>query len=178
MRKVSIGRAVWVGLLGVTLLLGAISALAVAGIFQARQDYEDKIADSYDLQVSAGRLLTAGVLEAAVLERRGERAVRARQLAREAFEEEARTAERLAQSDPESAAIVERRIAAQERAREIAQSGKLVENGPDPLGSALLTARALSRDLSARQEERRDEARDEVNDDTERSVIIAVVAGP
>src|SRR5918996_5299252 len=70
MRKLSIGRAVWAGLLGVTLLLGALSALAVAGIFDARQDYEDKLADSYDLQVSAGRLLTAGVLEAAILQRR------------------------------------------------------------------------------------------------------------
>ena len=177
MRKVSIGRAVWVGLLGVTLLLGAISAFAVAGIFDARQDYEDKLADSYDLQVSAGRLLTAGVLEAAVLERRGERAVRARELAREAFEEEARTAGQLAQSDPESADIIRRRIAAQERAREIAQSGTLQEDGPDPLGSALLTARALSRDLSARQEARRQEARDEANDDTRRSVIIAVATG-
>ena len=177
MRKLSIGRAVWVGLLGVTLVLGAISAFAVAGIFDARQDYEDKLADSYDLQVSAGRLLTAGVLETAVLERRGERAARARALAQEAFEEEARTAARLARSDPESAEIVRRRIAAQERAREAARSDDAAQDEPDPLGSALLTARALSRDLSARQEERRDEARDEVNDDTRRSVIIAVVAG-
>ncbi|MFL5918854.1 MAG: ATP-binding protein [Gaiellaceae bacterium] len=177
MRKVSIGRAVWVGLLGVTLLLGAISAFAVAGIFESRQDYEDKLADSYDLQVSAGRLLTAGVLETAILERRGERAVRARQLAREAFEEEARTAARLAESDPDSAEIVERRIAAQASAREIARSGRLLEDGPDPLGSALLTARALSRDLSARQEERRREASDEADDDTHGSVITAVVFG-
>jgi signal transduction histidine kinase/DNA-binding response OmpR family regulator len=177
MRKLSIGRAVWVGLLGVTLLLGALSAFAVAGIFESRQDYEDKLADSYDLQVSAGRLLTAGVLEAAVLERRGERAARARELAREAFEEEARTAARLAQSDAESAEIVERRIAAQERARAIAQSGRAVRNAPDPLGSALLTARALSRDLSARQEDRREEARDEADDDARRSVILAIVFG-
>jgi len=177
MRKLSIGRAVWVGLLGVTLLLGALSAFAVAGIFDARQDYEDKLADSYDLQVSAGRLLTAGVLEAAVLGRRGARAARARELAREAFDEEASTAARLAESDPESAEIVARRIAAQERARQIAQSGRLVPDAPDPLGSALLTARALSRGLSARQEERREEARDEARDDTRRSVVTAIVAG-
>jgi len=119
MRNVSIGRAVWAGLLGVTLLLGAISALAVAGIFDARQDYEDKLADSYDLQISAGRLLTAGVLEAAVLQRTGQRAERARSLAREAFEEEARTAQRLAASDPDSEEIVRRRIDAQERHRQI-----------------------------------------------------------
>lgn len=177
MRKLSIGRAVWVGLLGVTLFLGAVSAFAVAGIFDARQEYEDKLADSYDLQVSAGRLLTAGVLEAAVLQRRGERAARARALAREAFEEEARTAARVAASDSESAEIIRRRIEAQERAREAAQAGGSAENEPDPLGSALLTARALSRDLSARQEKRRDEAREEVDDDTRRSVITAVVAG-
>ena len=149
----------------------------MAGIFDARQDYEDKLADSYDLQVSAGRLLTAGVLEAAVLQRQGERAARARTLAREAFEEEARTAARLAAADPESAEIVERRIEAQEGAREAARSGQAGTDAPDPLGSALLTARALSRELSDRQEERRDEARDEAHDDTRRSVIIAVVAG-
>ena len=177
MRKLSIGRAVWVGLLGVTLILGAVSALAVAGIFDARQDYEDKLADSYDLQVSAGRLLTAGVLEAAVLQRRGERAARARSLAQEAFQEEARTAARLAAADPESAEIVERRIDAQERARAAARSGTTGTDAPDPLGSALLTARALSRELSDRQEERRDEARDDAHDDTRRSVILAVVAG-
>ena len=177
MRKLSIGRAVRVGLFGVTVVLGAVSAFAVAGIFDARQDYEDQLADSYDLQVSAGRLLTAGVLESAVLQRRGERAARARELAQEAFDEEARTAAELAASDPESAEIVERRIAAQERAREAARSGQRTENAPDPLGSALLTARELSRDLSARQEERRDEAREEADDDTRRSVIFAIVAG-
>src|SRR6185503_9238831 len=158
MRKLSIGRAMAVGLLGVTLLLAAISAFAVAGIFDARQDYEDKLADSYQLQVSAGRLLTAGVLETAVLQRQGERADRARALARAAFAQEARTASRLARSDPESAQIVRRRIAAQRGARQAATSGERTKNGPDPLGSALLTARELSRDLSARQDQRREEA--------------------
>ena len=164
------------GLFLVTLVLGAVSAFAVAGIFDARQDYEDKLADSYELQVSAGRLLTAGVLEAAVLSRTGERAERARTLAQEALDEEARTAQQLAASDPDSEEIVRRRIAAQERARRAAGSGRAPDQ-PDPLGSALLTARQLSRDLSARQEERRDEAREEVDDDTRQSVITAVAAG-
>ena len=177
MRKLSIGRAVRAGLLGVTLLLGAVSAFAVAGIFDARQEYEDKLADSYDLQVSAGRLLTAGVIEAAVLQRRGERAARAGALAREAFAEESRTAARLARSDPESADMVRRRIAAQERARRAAGSERPSPNAPDPLGSALLTARELSRDLSARQEKRRAEAREDAHDDTRRSVIAAVATG-
>ena len=177
MRKLSIGRAVRVGLMGVTLLLGAVSAFAVAGIFEERQDYEDKLADSYELQVSAGRLLTAGVLEAAVLTRRDVRAARARALAQEAFEEEARTAARLARDDAESARIVRRRIAAQERARRVAQSGRRAENAPDPLGSALLTARELSRELSARQRARRAEAREDVDDETQRLVTIAIVTG-
>ena len=166
-----------VGLLGVTLLLAAVAAFAVAGIFDARQDYEDKLADSYDLQVSAGRLLTAGVLEAAVLQRQGQRAAKARDLAREAFEEEARTAAALAASDEESGEIISRRIAAQERARRAAQTGGIPQDEPNPLGSALLTARELSRDLSERQEERREEARDEADDDTQKSVVAAVLAG-
>ncbi|HYH59840.1 MAG TPA: ATP-binding protein [Thermoleophilaceae bacterium] len=173
MRRLSIGRAVRAGLFGVTVLLGVVSALAVAGIFEARQDYEDKLADSYELQVSAGRLLTAGVLEAAVLQRRDARAVRARALAREAFEEEARTAARLARADPQSAAIVRRRIAAQERARRAARA----DDTSDPLGTALVTARELSRDLSERQGERREEARDEASDDTRDLVIAAVATG-
>ena len=176
MRKLSIGRAVLAGLFGVTLVLAAVSAFAVAGLFDARQDYEDKLADSYELQVSAGRLLTAGVLEAAVLQRTGARAQRARELAREAFAEEARTAQRLTASDRESAEIVRRRIQAQERARRAARTGR-TQDQPDPLGSALLTARSLSRDLSARQAERREEASDEVDDETRRSVITAIAAG-
>lgn len=177
MRKLSIGRAVRFGLLGATLLLAVVSALAVAGIFDARQDYEDKLADSYDLEVSAGRLLTAGVLETAALQRQGPSAARARQLAHAAFEQEARTAQELAASDPQSAALVKRRIAAQQRARRAVRSGRRAGNGPDPLGSALLTARELSRDLSARQQKRRAEARDEAHDDTRRSVLTAVAAG-
>ena len=177
MRKLSIGLAVRVGLLGVTLLLGAVAAFAVAGIFDERQDYEDKLADSYELQVSAGRLLTAGVLESAVLTRTDARAERARQLAQEAFEEEARTAARLARADPESAQIVRRRIAAQQRARRAARSAERQPNAPDPLGSALLTARELSRDLSARQRERRAEARDDVDDETGRLVVVAAATG-
>ncbi|MEA2386706.1 MAG: hypothetical protein QOJ22_880 [Thermoleophilaceae bacterium] len=177
MRKLSIGRAVRAGLLGVTLLLGAVSAFAVAGIFDARQEYEDKLADSYELQVSAGRLLTAGVIEAAALERSDARGARARALAREAFAEEARTAARLARSDPESADMVRRRIAAQERTRRAVRSGRAGADAPDPLGSALLTARELSRDLSARQAARRAEARDQAHDDTRRSVIAAVATG-
>ena len=178
MRKLSIGRAVRAGLFGATVLLGAVAAFAVAGIFEARQDYEDKLADSYELQVSATRLLTAGVLEAAILERRDERAVRARELAREAFAEEAVTAARLAESDPESAAIVQRRIEAQDRARRAARSGGGGgRNQPDPIASALLTARELSRELSARQDERRQEARDDASDDTRRSVVTAAAAG-
>lgn len=177
MRKLSIGRVVRAALLGVTLLLAAIAAFAVAGIFDARQRYEDRLADSYELQVSAGRLLTAGVLEAAVLTRRDARAERARELARGAFEEEAEAARRLAATDPESEGIIRRRIAAQQRARRIARSDGDVANGPDPLGSALLTGRELSRDLSARQVRRREEARQQARDDTRRSVIVAAGAG-
>ena len=177
MAKLSIGRAVRVALFGVTLLLGAVAALAVAGIFDARQDYEDRLADSYELQVSAGRLLTAGVLEAAVLQRRDARAQRARELVREAFEEEAATAQRLAGDDPQSAAIVRRRIAAQERARRAAGRGEAGRSDPNPLGSALLTARRLSRELSERQRDRREEARDKASDDTTRSVLVAAIAG-
>jgi signal transduction histidine kinase/CheY-like chemotaxis protein len=177
MRKLSIGRAVRAGLLGVTLLLGVICALAVAGIFDARQDYEDKLADSYELQVSAGRLLTAGVLEAAVLERSDRGAGDAGRLAREAFDEEARTAARLARSDAESADIVRRRIAAQARARRAARSRAAEGREADPLGFALVTARELSRDLSERQRERRDEARDDADDDTTSSVIAALATG-
>ena len=127
MRKLSIGRAVWAGLLGVTLLLGALSALAVAGIFESRQDYEDKLADSYDLQVSAGRLLDGGCAGGRRPRSQG-RARRTRAPARrEAFEEEARTADQLAsriRGAPRSSSAELPRRSAHARSRARARSGE------------------------------------------------------
>ena len=178
MRKLSIGRAVWVGLLGVTLVLGAVSAFAVAGIFDARQDYEDKLADSYELQVSAGaaadRRRAGGGGPAAA------RASAPRGRARSRGRRSRRRRARPRAWPPPTPRAPDREApdrGAGARPRASAQSGPGRPDAPDPLGSALLTARALSRELSARQEERRDEARDEAHDDTRRSVIIAVVAG-
>src|SRR4051812_49643499 len=51
-----------VALLGLALVLSIVAGLGVAGLYSARQDYEDRLADGYALQASAGRLLAAGVV--------------------------------------------------------------------------------------------------------------------
>ena len=51
-----------VTLLGLALVLSVVAGLGVAGLYSARQDYEDRLANAYALQASSGRLLAAGVV--------------------------------------------------------------------------------------------------------------------
>src|SRR5437762_1876639 len=54
--RLSIARSLRVALLGLALVLAVIAGLGVAGLYSARQDYEDRLANAYGLQASAGRL--------------------------------------------------------------------------------------------------------------------------
>src|SRR3954453_13542347 len=46
-----------VALLGLALVLSIVAGLGVAGLYSARQGYEDRLADGYALQASPGPLL-------------------------------------------------------------------------------------------------------------------------
>ena len=52
--RLSIARSMRVALLGLALVLAVVAGLGVAGLYSARQDYEDRLANGYGLQASGG----------------------------------------------------------------------------------------------------------------------------
>ncbi len=67
----SIARTLRFALLGLTILLAVIGALGIAALYDARQKYEDTLAEASSLEVAGANLLTASVaLEANLAARR------------------------------------------------------------------------------------------------------------
>jgi signal transduction histidine kinase/DNA-binding response OmpR family regulator/HAMP domain-containing protein len=145
--RLSIARSLRVALLGLALVLAVVAGLGVAGLYSARQDYEDKLAEAYGLQASAGRLLAAGVVAEA-----SARTSQAPQ-ARRALASELAQARRLARGDDRSEQLVTRAAAG---------------------GSA---ARAATAALSARQAQRLADARRSARHDTRIAVAVIVAGG-
>ncbi len=145
--RLSIARSMRVALLGLALVLAVVAGLGVAQLYSARQAYEDRLANGYGLQASAGRLLAAGVVaEASRSTPQGAQAQRA-------FETELAQARRLAHGDPRSEQLVVR-----------ASGG----------GTA---ARAAAAALSARQNQRIADARRTARHDTRVAVAVIVAGG-
>jgi signal transduction histidine kinase/DNA-binding NarL/FixJ family response regulator/HAMP domain-containing protein len=143
----SIARSLRVALLGLALVLAVVAGLGVARLYAARQHYEDRLADAYGLQASAGRLLAAGV----VAEASNATAQAAR--AQQAFQTELAQARRLARGDARSEQLVARAAAG---------------------GSA---ARAAAAALSARQTLRIADARRAARRDTRVAVAVVIAGG-
>jgi len=145
--RLSIARSLRVALLGLALVLAVIAGLGVAGLYSARQRYEDRLAAAYGLQASAGRLLAAGVVaEASRKTAEGPRA-------QQAFDAELARARRLAKGD--------------------ARSQQLVSSAAAGAG----TARAALASLSARQSQRIADARRRARHDTRVAVAVIIAGG-
>ncbi|MEX2252714.1 MAG: ATP-binding protein [Thermoleophilaceae bacterium] len=177
----SLGRSLRLALIGLTVVLGVVAALGVGGLYSARQDFEDALVRSYELEAASAQLLAAGVIEESTFGLRGEGAPAARASAVEAFDERARRALVLARGDPESVELVRRRIAAQRRARRVATltraRGRPLRNAANRLSAAILSARSAAEDLVDRQRTLRADARDQARDDTRRALVTALIAG-
>src|SRR6059058_1199946 len=91
--RLSIARSLRVALLGLALVLAVVAGLGVARLYSTRQHYEDRLANAYGLQASAGRLLAAGVVAEAT------RATAQAPRAQRAFETELAQARRLAHNN-------------------------------------------------------------------------------
>lgn len=162
MPRRSLARTLQVALLGLTVVLTTIAALGVAGLYAGRQDYEDRLTEALGLQVSAGRLLAAGVVEEATL----------RLLpasvgpARSAYDRALASARAAAGSDRESLRLLDASAAAQARLR--------LRPGSR---SAPLAARSPLVALSARQGTRIADARDDASSSSRRALIAIVVGG-
>jgi signal transduction histidine kinase/HAMP domain-containing protein len=145
--RLSIARSLRVALLGLALVLAVIAGLGVAGLYSARQHYEDRLAAAYGLQASAGRLLAASVVAEA------SRKTAAAPRARQAFKAELATARRLANGDARSEQLV----------------SKAAAGGT--------TARAALAALSTRQSQRIADARRTARHDTRIAVAVIIAGG-
>jgi signal transduction histidine kinase/DNA-binding response OmpR family regulator/HAMP domain-containing protein len=166
MRRLSLARSLRLALLGVTLALTAVAGTGVASLYNARQRYEDRLANAYSLEASAGRLLAAGVVEEAILRSARPAAAATRARARQAFEVVAAEGRRLARDDPPSQRLI---------ADGVRQQAALRADPPSP--TAALQARKSVSALVARQSVRRRDARRSAARDSRRALIAVSVGG-
>ena len=180
LKRLPLAPTLTITLIALTLLLALIAAIGIGKIYSARQDYENAIARTYELQASAARLLAAGVIEETAFRNRGPNAPEARANAREAFDNEARIASTLAADDDESARLLKARLAAERQARGVAAAGRAAGRTPTAeqrLADAIYVARTANDDLAKRQRLRRASARADASDRTRSAVITVAVAG-
>lgn len=176
LRRLPLAPTLTLSLVGLTLVLALIAALGIGNVYSARQDYEDALARTYELQSASSRLLAAGVIEETAFRQRGPGAAAALRRARRAFDAEAADALSLARGDAESVRLVRARVAAERRARRLA--ARVPAQGRSPraerrLAEAIFVARGASGDLTARQRERREDARQRARDDTRSALLTA-----
>jgi signal transduction histidine kinase/HAMP domain-containing protein/DNA-binding NarL/FixJ family response regulator len=166
MSSLPLARSIVVALIGLTLALGVTAVLALASLYDSRQDYEDRLAQTFSAEVAVANLLAAGVVEEAVLRAGAGRTAQASAAA--AYDEAADVALEAVQGDPESIELVEAQALAQGRARDARGAGRTRE---------LRTGRRISGSVVGRQRERRAAARVQARDDSRRATITAGAAG-
>ena len=176
LRRLPLAPTLTLSLIGLTLVLALIAALGIGNLYATRQDYEDSLARTYELESASSRLLAAAVIEETTFRRNDREAPAARRRARQAFDGQAAEVLALADDDAQSERLVRERIAAERRARRLAgqRRGPAVERR---LTEAILSVREATDDLVARQRGRRARARNEAGDRTRTALITAVGAG-
>ncbi len=175
-RRRSIARTLRVALLGLTIGLAVIGAIGIAALYDARQQYEDRLVATSALEVAAANLLSAAVaLEANLARPRTPETTLF--VARAALELDRRggLVRVLAREDPPSRAQSRRIARARHAARRLAldagqaRSRRRAED-------ALPAVRSAATRLGLRQVVRRDDARAEARQRTRRA-LAAIVLG-
>ena len=178
MARLSIARTLLIALIGLTLVLAGVAGLSVASLYDARQTYEERLANSYATEVATANLLAAGVIEEAVLRNEGS-TDDSRARARTTYEHAANALRVQAGSDRLAQALVDRQVQRQALARASARSMRTVETeeARRDLQSALREGRAAATQLVRLQFGRRAAAREQASDDSRRAIITAAIAG-
>ena len=180
LRRLPLAPTLTLSLVGLTLVLALVAALGIGNLYEARQDYEDELARTYELESASSRLLAAGVIEETSFRERGAGARGARRRAARAFDAVAERALALARTDPESERLLRARLAAERRARRLAD--RIPAGGRAPrterrLAESIFVAREASEELIARQRERRAGARETAQDASRSALLTAAGAG-
>ncbi len=176
MGRFSIARSLRLALIGLAILLSAVAAVGIADLYNARQHYENVLADSSDLATAVANLTSAGVVQVEVFhDAAGPAAPAARRQATTAWLRSAQTARRLAVSDPVSAALVSQQIGLQSLAAGLAARGRL--NAAAAGGGPLARAGATADRLQARQGDRELTAERHARSQSRTAITVVIVAG-
>ena len=176
MGRLSIARSLRLALIGLTIALALVAALGIAGIYSARQRYENVLAQSSDLATAVANLTSAGVVQSEILtDATGPTAAAARSRAASDFTQAAQAATRLAASDRPSARLVAAQIAAEQSAARLASIGRLDLAAAG--GGDLATAADHASALQARQRARQLAASATDRSDSRTAITVVAVAG-
>jgi signal transduction histidine kinase/CheY-like chemotaxis protein/HAMP domain-containing protein len=174
--KRSIAGTLQLALLGLTVGLAIIGAIGIAALYDARQTYENRVADAFSLEVASANLLASTVaLEANLARPRSRRAARFVASAARSFEDGAGRVERLAREDRPSRTLVATIAPARRTARALAVH-PTVDATRSRAARNLRTVRAAVQKLATRQQLRRENARDTAATRS-RIALLAIVFG-
>ncbi|HEY1276534.1 MAG TPA: ATP-binding protein [Thermoleophilaceae bacterium] len=169
-RRLPLGRTLALALIGLTLALGAIAAVAIRDLYEARQGYERALARTYAVEVAGSRLVAASVAEQAA------RTPAARRRTASVFRREARRTRLAARGDARSAALVRRARRAEGAVRAGAGTGAAeAMRGGGRAGAT--PVRPAVEALALRQTARRGGAREDTRAESRHALATAAVAG-
>ena len=172
----SIAGTLQLALLGLTIVLAIIGGVGIGALIQARQHYEDDIAEASALEVAAANLLTSTVaLEANLARPRSRRAARFVASAAESFDLGAGRVAALAARDDPSNGLATRIDPARRNARRLAVH-PTIDATRRRATRDLRDVRAAVQRIATRQGVRRDEARERATDRS-RTALLAIVFG-
>jgi hypothetical protein len=176
MQRFSIARSLRLALIALTLILAVVAALGIASLYNARQRYEDKLAQSAAVSTAAANLLAAGIAEEEVLrDATGPGAGAARQQVARTYTAAAASALSLARDDAVSSRLLRTQIAAESLARSQAAGDRLAL--ASAAGGPFASARSLAGAVQARQRKRQAQARASARSDSRRAVLLVAIAG-
>ena len=172
----SIASTLQLALLGLTIVLAIIGGIGIGALYEARQSYEDEVAEASALEVAAANLLTSTVaLEANLARPRSRRAARFVAAAAESFDLGAGRVAAFAAQDEPSNGLATRIAPARRDARRLAVH-PTVDLTRARTTRDLRSVRAAVLRIATRQGARRDEARDRATGRS-RSALLAIVFG-
>jgi signal transduction histidine kinase len=163
-------------------LLACVTIVGVGRLFDLRRDFEDQTSQSFQLELAAERLRSAFILQQSALRRPGGPGVAAGRAYREATAltaDATRAARSLAASDPVARRLLDQRVEADARWRELIAKPILRDRDPPtPARERRLARAALDADaaLIEGQRDARESQREEVRSDT-RTTVLLVLAG-
>lgn len=158
-------------------LLAGVTVIGVARLFQLRENFEDELTRSYQLELAGEHLRQTFLVEQAAVRGAGTNPADARRRFRGATvatEMNLAAARELAAGDATAERLLRRRAEAEQRWRRSVAAPILAGRAPPPARQRRLAGSALdaAEAMISHEDERRDSLRSEVTDDTRETALL------